>query len=186
LSSNKQCQLLTAIFGVLVLAGCAPPSSTLLLLPEQAGKAENRLFNLRIERWGDIRFSGLLALQQGGGEVHYALLDASGVKLLQARVDAAGESQVLHAKGVLRDSSLTPFLGEALARIFLQEPKEAPCVGQWWHRLCRQDEAVKSGHLGPLLLWRAEVPSAIVGTETINYRQPWLGVGLFLRPVLSP
>lgn len=184
--SNRQRLLLLVLFGVCALAGCAPPSSTLRLLAGQAGKAENRLFNLRIERWGDIRFSGLLALQQGGGEVHYALLDVSGVKLLQARVDVAGESQVLHAKGVLRDSSLVPFLGEALARIFLQEPKEAPCAGQWWHRLCRQDEVVKSVHFGPLLLWQAEVPSVLVGTETINYRQPWLGVGLVLRPVLSP
>lgn len=184
--SMKQGQLCTVLLGIFVLAGCAPPSSTLRLLPEQAGKAENRLFNLRIERWGDIRFSGLLALQQGGGEVHYALLDASGVKLLQARVSGAGESQVLHAKGALKDSSLAPFLGEALARIFLQEPKEAPCAGRWWHRLCRQDEAMKSGYFGPVLLWRAEVPGVLVGTETISYRQPWLGVGLVLRPVLSP
>lgn len=184
--SGRQRLLLLMLFGVCTLAGCAPPSSTLQSLPEQAGKVESRLLNLRIERWGEIRFSGLLALQQGGGEVHYALLDASGVKLLQARVDASGESQVLHAKGALQESSLTPFLGEALARIFLQEPTEVPCSGQWWRRLCRQDEVIKSGHLGPLLLWRAEVPGVLVGSETISYRQPWLGVGLVLRPVLSP
>lgn len=183
--SGRQSSILLVLFGVCTLAACAPPSSTLRLSPEQAGKAEGRLFNLRIERWGEIRFSGLLALQQGGGEVHYALLDASGVKLLQARVDAAGESQALHAKGALKDSSLAPFLGEALARIFLQEPKEGPCAGWWWHRLCRQDEAMKSGYFGPLLLWRAEVPGASVGMETISYHQPWLGVGLVLRPVLS-
>jgi hypothetical protein len=184
--SSRQRLLLTVLFGVFLLAGCAPPSSTLRLLPEQVGKAESRLFNLRIERWGDIRFSGLLALQQGGGEVHYALLDASGVKLLQARVNCAGESQVLHAKGELKDSSLAPFLGEALARVFLQEPREVPCAGHWWQRLCRQDEAMKSGYFGPVLLWRAEAPGVLVVTETISYRQPWLGVGLVLRPVLSP
>jgi hypothetical protein len=185
LSSNRQCQLLTVLLGIFVLAGCAPPPSIFRLLPEPVGKVESRLFNLRIERWGEIRFSGLLALQQGGGEVHYALLDASGVKLLQARVNGAGESQVLHAKGALKDSSLAPFLGEALARIFLQEPKEVPCDGRWWQRLCRQDEAMKSGYFGPLLLWRADVPSTPGGAETISYHQPWLGVGLVLRPVLS-
>jgi hypothetical protein len=184
--SSKQRLVLLVLLGVCILSGCAPPSSTLRSLPEHTEKVESRLFNLRIERWGDIRFSGLLALQQGNGEVHYALLDASGVKLLQARVDAAGESQVLHAKGALRDSGLDTFLGEALARIFLQEPKEAPCASKWWRRLCRQDEAMKSGHFGPVLLWRAEVPTALVGTEIISYRQPWLGVGLILRPVLSP
>lgn len=183
--SGRQISLLLVLFGVSTLAGCAPPSSTLRLSPEQAGKDENRLFTLRIERWGEVRFSGLLALRQGGGEVHYALLDASGVKLLQARVDAAGESRVLHAKGALKDSNLAPFLGEALARVFLQEPKEVPCAGRWWHRLCRRNEYMKSGYFGPLPLWRAEVPGAPVGTETISYHQPWLGVGLVLRPVLS-
>lgn len=163
-----------------MLAGCGlPPRST--RPPEDGSEAKKHLMALRIERWGEIRFSGLLALQIGEGWLQYALLDASGVKLLEARSDSGGESQVLHAKGVIRDSGLADFLGEALVRIFFQEPVTPPCSGHWWNRLCRDNRQTKSQQIGPLLWWRVEDSTTSSGEKTIVYLQPWIGVRLSLR-----
>lgn len=177
--------LLATLLALLVFTGCASSPPLRVLPLGQEDHAEKRLVALRIERWGEVRFSGLLAMQIGEARLQYALLDASGVKLLEARADAVGETQVLHAKGALREAGLATFLGEALARIFVQEPQERPCTGDWWHRLCRESVRLKTGHLGPLPLWRADFSDHPTGPRTITYLQPWLGVRLVLRPVAA-
>ena len=172
------------IFSVLVaLAGCASPPALQPIAEERGEAGESRLLALAIERWGETRFSGLLALRRGAGWLHYALLDASGVKLLEARVDAVGTSRLLHVKGALEESGLHGFLGEALIRIFLVEPEALPCSGSWWKRICRQGAEAKTSHLGPLPWWRVEALAPVDGLPATSYQQPWIGVRLVLRPL---
>ena len=173
--------LLALFLTLAIVAGCGVPPQSRLGAEEGEKAGEKRLMALRIERWGETRFSGLLALQVGDDRLRYALLDASGVKLLEARSDSSGESQVLHAKGVIRDSGLADFLGQALVRVFFMEPVTSPCSGGWWNRLCRENRTAKGQHIGPLPWWRIEVSTNSAGEETIVYLQPWIGVRLSLR-----
>ncbi len=142
-----------------------------------------RLLNIRIERWDRLRFSGLLGVRETASGLDYVLLDATGVKLLQAEVAGDGSFKMLQESGPLRESGLPPFLAEALARIYLQEPDRLPCAGSWFYRLCREagedGSAVKYGQAGPFIVWRItgeSGESAGTGETAVVYHQPWLGV----------
>jgi hypothetical protein len=62
----------------LLLCGCSLPLRTAVEGADENAKANGRLLNIRIERWGEVRFSGLLALRPEGQGLYYALLDATG------------------------------------------------------------------------------------------------------------
>ena len=150
------------------------------------GESSARLLQIRIERWGEVRFSGLLALRQRGEGLYYILLDATGVKLLEVAVDGAGEYRLIHAKGGLQDSALGGFLAEVLIRTYGQEPATLPCAGTWLYQLCREENTGngwrKYGQVGPLQLWQVVADPGHAANAAVIYRQPWLGVRIFLAP----
>lgn len=170
----------------LLLGACSVPYAVLIKDPAAGSQSTAQLLNIRIERWGEMRFSGLLALRKQGPGLYYALLDATGVKLLEVSVAGDGEYQLLHAKGALKESGLDGFLAEVLARIYLREPATLPCVGSWLYEFCRRDDPdgkgwQKFGQAGPLQIW--QVKTAVdPGNEAMIYRQPWLGIRLYLEP----
>lgn len=173
-----------------LLACCALPSSMLLThKSSDEGALEGRLLHIRIERWNTLRFAGLLGVRETAGGLDYVLLDATGVKLLEAQVAADGSFTLLQESGPLRKSGLPPFLAEALARIYLQAPDRSPCAGSWWYRLCRETgedgSSVKTGQAGPFTLWRItggeKADSADGGSSPLVYHQPWLGVKVKLE-----
>ena len=171
----------------LFLSSCSVPLRVSDKGLEEGGKPVARLLNIRIERWGEVRFSGLLALREQGEQLYYALLDPTGVKLLEVVVDSDGEYRILHAKGVLQDSSLGGFLSEVLIRIYRQEPAVLPCAGTWLYQLCiEQGDGTtdKYSQIGPLTLWRITAVPARQGVDytALTYNQPWIGVAIFLEP----
>ncbi len=180
-------QGLVFCFICLVLTGCSLPLRVSVDSPDANGKSPARLLNIRIERWGEMRFSGLLALRQGRQGLYYALLDATGVKLLEVAVAGDGRHRLLHAKGALQDSGLDGFLAEVLTRTYLQEPAILPCAGSWWYKLCREENAsgkgwMKYGQAGPLQIWQVEADRGQEpGDVAVVYRQPWLGMRIFLE-----
>ncbi|MBU1567274.1 MAG: hypothetical protein KJ630_16830 [Proteobacteria bacterium] len=170
----------------LFFCGCSLPLRISPLIQDASGNPAARLMNIRIERWGEPRFSGLLALRQEGNGLYYALLDATGVKLLEVVVAEDGGHRLIHAKGALKDSGLDGFLAEVLARTYLQEPATLPCAGTWLYRLCREEEAGKGwrkyGQAGPLEIWQVGTDwEQGPGKAAVMYRQPWLGVRIFLE-----
>lgn len=181
-------QGLLCCFFCLLLVGCSLPLRISVDNPDENGKSPARLLNIRIERWGEVRFSGLLALRQEGQGLYYALLDATGVKLLEVAVAGNGGHRVIHAKGALQDSGLDGFLAEVLTRTYLQEPATLPCTGTWLHQLCREEDVAgngwrKYGQVGPLQIWQVGTdPEQSPGSAAVIYRQPWLGVRIFLEP----
>lgn len=177
--------ILFCCWACLLLAACSLPKE--VTTPGMAGKerqAPGRMLNIRIERWDTLRFSGLLGVRETAAGLDYVLLDATGVKLLQAEVAGDGSFTLKQDSGPLHKSGLAPFLAEALARIYLQEPVRLPCTGSWFYRLCREaDEdgtSVKYGQAGPFRVWRitGEDPAGDAG---VTYHQPWLGVKVRLE-----
>ncbi len=174
----------------LLLGACSVPYAVLEKDPAAGSRSTARLLNIRIERWDEVRFSGLLALRKQGAGLYYALLDATGVKLLEVEVAGDGGYHLLHAKGTLKESGLDGFLAEVLERIYLLEPVTLPCAGSWLYEFCRQEDAdgkgwKKYGQAGPLQIWQvtaADAPGHVPGNEAMIYRQPWLGIRLYLEP----
>lgn len=162
------------------LLSCSLPRS--VFAPGDPGEDRpGRLMSIRIERWDTLRFSGLLGVRETASGLDYVLLDATGVKLLQAEVAGDGGYRMLQESGPLHRSRLPQFLAEALARIYLQEPDRLPCTGSWLYRLCREagegDFSVKSGHAGPFTVWRSTGHDPVrPGDEAVVYHQPWVGV----------
>lgn len=151
-----------------------------------------RLLSIRVERWDTVRFSGLLGLRENAAGLYYVLLDATGVKLLEVAVARDGRHNLLRVSGPLKKSDLAPFLSEALARIYLQEPDDMPCDGSWFYRLCREESGDrgwhKYGQAGPFTVWQVSASraggaggTAGKGDEALVYRQPWLGVSISLQ-----
>lgn len=175
----------------LFLCSCSLPLASLRDGVELGGE-KAKLLNIRIERWQELRFSGLLAVRQEQDGLYYMLLDATGVKLLEARVSNAGEHVLIHANGALKETGLDEFLSEALARIYLFWPEQLPCSGSWFHSFCYRDTAAsvapsewnKTVRLGPLKLWQVTGPKRGHGaTAPVSYNQPWLGVDIVLQGV---
>lgn len=173
----------------LLLSSCGLPRTAVRDEPAGQDKGAGRLLNIRVERWDTLRFSGLLGLQEKERGLYYVLLDATGVKLLEAEVAGDGRHNPLRVSGPLKKSDFAPFLSEALARIYLQEPDELPCAGSWFYRLCRQESGdngwEKYGQAGPFTVWQVSADGNR-GTrgpddESVLYRQPWLGVKISIE-----
>jgi hypothetical protein len=158
--------------------------------PDLVGKEQRagRLLRIRVERWDTVRFSGLLGLQKNAAGLQYVVLDATGVKLLEVAVAGDGSDKVLRLSGVLKDTDFAPFLSEALARIYLQEVDGIGCIGSWFYQVCREESEdkgwVKFGQAGPFKVWQMSTGAE---AEAVVYRQPWLGLRIYLEPTkLSP
>lgn len=176
----------------LLLSSCGLPRTAVRDELPGPEKGAGRLLNIRVERWDTLRFSGLLGLREKERGLYYVLLDATGVKLLEAEVSSDGRHNLLRVSGPLKKSDFAPFLSEALARIYLQEPDELPCVGSWFYRLCRQESGdngwEKYGQAGPFTVWQVLAGrnrGGGAGDESVLYRQPWLGVRISLERVDS-
>jgi hypothetical protein len=169
-----------------LISGCSVPLTTSTATVFTEDELKGKLLNIRIERFENPQFYGLIGLRNKENALHYALLDASGVKLLEAEATPDGRYNSDRAGGPLKDSALAPFLSEALARIYLQEPSTLPCAGSWFHRLCHLENAdnswTKFGRSGPFTIWTvAGRGPAGEAAATIVYHQPWLGVKIHLE-----
>lgn len=118
--------------------GCALPARP----PETAWQEQvvrpGELWRLTISQGEEQKFAGLLGTRFENDGLHYVLLDGTGITLLEARLDAAGERQTLRELGVFEGHRLPDFLGTSLYRIFLLEPDGSPCGRNFLLRLCRR------------------------------------------------
>lgn len=181
-------QVAVLIFCIILLCSCGVPGNVSRKASISPATSNAVLANIRIERWGEMQFSGILALKERQQEMTYVLLDATGVKLLEGEVDAAADQDMLDAKGPLRESHLPRFLSTSLARMFLLEPEKTPCSWYMIFRFCREmaDATVSttSFRAGPLLVWEVdETRKDEVDWNSVVYSQPWLGVRITLEKI---
>ena len=100
-----------------LLAACSVPSlEPPALAPESVVVQEEAgiMYNLRITRQGRQKFSGILGVRTVGDDLHFAMLDATGILLLEADVHADGSYKITRAVGQIADSQLPGYLAETL------------------------------------------------------------------------
>jgi hypothetical protein len=106
------------------------------------------------------------------------MLDATGIKLIEAEVDFQGNYTLKRAMAGLKGSSLPDYFSTALARIFLMEPLENPCSRDGLMLLCTspsENGYNKIMKIEPFTLWKVQR-----NKEAIIYLQPWLGIRMAL------
>lgn len=179
------------LLSILFLSGCAVSHHSPLWTIPQEKLIYDTLQQIKIERWGEEQFHGIIALKATQGGLHYALLDGTGVKLLQGWSDAQGEHDAVLPTGPLVSRGLAPFISEALARMLLLDPGEYPCSRIGFSSLCLESletgAIVKTGYFTGVKIWQveAQLNSALNNSTStdsyIEYNQPWLGVTIVLQ-----
>lgn len=177
--------IFVAIVLCFMCTACSLPIKYNNIPESEVGTGDSQIMNIRIERWGTTRFSGLIGLQQRGNGIYYVLLDATGVKLLEALVKEDGNHELIRAHGSLKDTQLPDFLSKSLQKIYLLEPEVIPCSRTLLLRFCKEKSEdngwFKYAELGPFSLW------AVSYAENHNtkwpasfFSQPWIGVNVIL------
>lgn len=180
-------RLLVMVLCFLALGGCSVPIHITrdIEVTTQAEKSEVK--SITIERWGDTKFSGLLGLQRSESEVHYALLDATGIKILEADVTRSGEQKILHAKGSMQDSKLPEYMATWLRRVYLLNPVQEPCSSTILKRFCsRSNEQAglrKSFRFTSFLMWDVQQSVLETGKARLVYFEPWIGVRIIINEI---
>lgn len=166
-------------------AGCARPALPPSAAPAWAAARQNELWKIQIIHWGTLKFSGLLGIRHEHNALYHVLLDATGIKLLEARVTAEGAREPIRDLSVLEGHRLPEFLSATLYRIFLLAPGTTP---GGWNLLPNLRLEENEGRLrkvarwGPLVLWSVEyLPGGAQDAGTrITFSAPWKGVTLTL------
>jgi len=180
--------LIILLIGCILFSSCSFTGSeynnpNILKAEKEAG-----LYNIRIERWGKIRFSGILALQQRKEGLYYVLLDATGVTLIEAEVSPSGDHRLIRANGSLKTSQLPHYLSTSLKKIYLLDPLQSPCDRTLFLWFCKEPSGAqgwqKYVQAGPFTVWKVEKSERDGGKEeTTVYSQPWLGVRIALTEI---
>jgi hypothetical protein len=165
---------------------CSLPIKHKSMMRGEAKTGDSQLLNIRIERWGTTRFSGLIALQERSNGIYYVLLDATGVKLMEAMVKEDGNHELVRAHGALKDTHLPEFLSESLQKIYLIEPDILPCSRTLLLWFCMEKLEDNHWHkymqAGPFRLWSVDYSAGKNNTEwpASSFSQPWIGVNVIL------
>ena len=146
---------------LLALVGCAPaPSQLDGRYPPAPPSGRQTLWSIQFSQDGAERFSGLLVTDLKASRLDFLLLDATGLKLLEASLAKTGELEVREALQLVQKKQLPERLARALWRIFYVTPDRQPCA---WHgllRLCasapRPGTVTKNAHLGPFMVWSVD------------------------------
>lgn len=173
------------LLGLVCAASCSLPVKH-GGIRQEGTTGETQLMKIRVKQWGSTRFSGLLVLQKHSAEVYYILLDATGVKLIEARVEKNGDYEIIRTSGLVKDTQMPDFLAKSLQRIYLIEPDTAPCSRNMLLWLCLEESAdqhmIKYARAGPFTTWSVDYKydSNSTSWHEASMSIPWLGVKLIL------
>ena len=173
------------LLSLICTVSCSLPAKHAEIRQERTNR-ETQLLKIRIKQWGNTRFSGLLVLQKHSAEIYYILLDATGVKLLEARVEKNGDYEVIRASGPVKDTKMPDFLAKSLHKIYFIEPDTAPCGRNMLLWLCMEKSAdrhiIKYAQAGPFTLWSIDYKYDNNSTDwfKVSMSIHWLGVKLIL------
>ena len=144
-----------------------------------------QLKKIVIHSFGAVKFSGLLGVMKHKDGLYYVLLDATGIKLLEADVKNEGEYIVKSGLNKLIDSSLPGILAQSLWRIYIIEPAELPCSKYFFQQICREQMShntwIKYSDKGPFTHWSVYSEGDVNPFVTLS--QPWIGLQITLSKV---
>jgi hypothetical protein len=176
-------RLIVALLVLFFVCGCARVQTVSDMRQASSGVDMPLLAGIRIERWGEQRFSGILVVSNKDRGLLFALLDGTGVTLLEGEVPF-GAGEKTQVSGVLRDLDLADYLATAFSRIFLLDPEEKPCSKGFWQSLCLDYEGGKrvrkTRKIGPFTAWSAQYADT-GGKTKIIYKEPWVGVQITIK-----
>ena len=179
-------RLILCLTAVMLFSACGRPGVN-RVSDQVWGKTQTGLISgITIEQWGRHRFTGLLAFRQKGDELGFALLDATGMTLLEGVFVSGFETSAEALRGPMNMSHIGGFMERALKRIFLVEPTKWPCSHHMLNTLCMEFGAEgiirKFERVGPFTRWEVEWTEAEDKTAAV-YKQPWTGVRITLKEI---
>ena len=178
------------LLSILLLSGCSavgmhPQDSRLLT-------ADESLWKVRIHQWGKERFSGLLAMSSADKGMRVALLDPTGIKLLETELDRAGSVRSMSALAAVEGKGLPDFLTSSLQKIFYGSGEISSCSGGVFLRLCHEQtgdkETRKRSLFGPIPIWSVDYRFFGTGYEEIQSAElhvPWYGISFIMSVIQS-
>lgn len=133
-------------------------------IPEHADQyfpgVKESVWKLTLEQWGTERFTGLLAVRAIGHDLHLVLLDATGIKLLEATKPDGEDIRVISAVKAVRDHSLPQYLSRSSSRIFGDTSNNVHCLRHGFIRICKKkiasDVKIKEACFGPFSVWSVD------------------------------
>lgn len=142
------------------------------------------LQRINIRSFWSNPYTGLLAFDSSSTGFHYALLDSSGIKLLEATITGSGEQIILNGVEKIKRSGLPEVLAATLQRVYLIEPLSTGCPDTNWNAVCQKilddGSRIKYHRNGPLTRWRVVESDK---SDVITYSQPWTGFTLTLSAI---
>lgn len=169
----------------ILLASCSFPVTKTVNVLQSFPDDSPQLNRIVINSFGTERFSGLLGLKKQDNGLYYVLLDATGIKLLEAEVNNDGKYIIKNGLKKLIDSSLPTILALSLWRIYIVEPIELPCSTHFFQKLCREqgshDTWIKYSTKGPFTHWSIFFKEGVDPYITLS--QPWIGLQITLSEV---
>ncbi|MDP3479562.1 MAG: hypothetical protein Q8R88_07305 [Desulfoprunum sp.] len=172
----------------LFLQGCAAgnhPLGPTVLAP--TADSSPAFYTLTLKDTAKVRFNGLLGISAGKDGLHYILLDATGITLIEARIDIQGNVSQQRILGPLQKSGLPGYLAGALRRIFLEQPAPLPCEDHFLLTFCEERQPAGSGRkwlrTWPFTWWSLQYSDEAKNSreQSLVYRQFMTGITLYLR-----
>lgn len=173
------------IASIIFFTSCSMPVTKTINILQSFPEDSPQLKKITIRSFGTEKFSGLLGLMKQQHGLYYILLDATGIKLLEAEIKNDGEYIIKNGVKKLTDSSLPGILAQSLRRIYIVEPAELPCSTHFFQKLCRKqlndDTWVKYSDNGPFTHWVVHFEG--ISDPLITLSQPWIGLQITLSEV---
>ncbi len=177
-------RLIVYILCCMMLGSCSVSGGIRTHFKTVDEKGEAKLYTIGVKLWGRDKFSGLLALRMQPRKLSYTMLDATGVKLIDAEVSSLGDQQVIFEAGPMKTSSFPEVLSVSLHRMFLMTPEQYPCSEKMFVSLCvhqtEKDILSKKMRVWPFTVWEMKGIEGD-GRAIFNYSQPWLGLEIYLK-----
>ena len=195
LSFAKKIKQLLLIFypfllSIFLLSGCAGMEER--LQDDRTVPPADSLWKVQIRQWGAERFTGLLAMSSEDKEMRVALLDPTGIKLLEAEFDRAGSVRSMRALAAVENKGLPDFLTSSLQKIFYGSGEISSCSGGVFLRLCHEQtgdkETRKRSLFGPIPIWSVDYRFFGTGYEEIQSAElhvPWYGISFIMSVIQS-
>jgi hypothetical protein len=115
----------------------------------------DKLYQFRLERSGQTKLAGLLAIRHQADGVWGGLLDATGIPLVKLLVTPAGNNEIEYCAATVCDTKLPEVIGKLIHSIYFR-PADPECPWYTVSCVCAQsagDKKVKWNKTGPFRSW---------------------------------
>ena len=173
--------LLLALLG---LAGCCGIRQEIPELQKNLQtEFTDRLYQFRLERSGQTKLAGLLALKQQGDTMWGGLLDATGIPLLKLQVTEEGNHEIEYCSAAVCDTRLPEMIGKLINSIYFTPPNNE-CPWYTVSCICEEsvnDERIKWKKFGPFRSWELTQKNPGAPGETIFMKMYFSSVQIRLK-----